>query len=214
MAIRSLASADDACTVKYEEAHPQLVDLENLVAVRKNITGSNLSVAHLDQIIAKTIENLQKDDDRVHLKGNSALALKELSCIRTEMMAYGGDLSGVNTLIEQAIVSSCGKMGLADCVCYVHTYHKQLPAPSSLTQNIQTLPEHDWLIPVANFTTGSSVFSNKTSKNHLALVYTHQDLGNFSLFDGPLNLETQDKGLGFNINAIMALHWVPSYNKV
>ncbi|KAL8773540.1 MAG: hypothetical protein Q9209_001645 [Squamulea sp. 1 TL-2023] len=195
MTIRSVASADVARTMKDEEAYPQLVDLENLVAVRKSITGSNLSMAHLDQIIAKTIDDIQKDDDPVHLKGNSALALKKLNGIRMEMMAFGGELSGVNTLIEQTIISSCGKMEIA-------------------IENTQALPEHDWSIPLANFTVGSSVFSNTTSKHRLTLTCTQQDPEKFSLFDGPLNLQIEDEKLGFNINAILGLDWVPTQKKV
>ncbi|KAI4222676.1 MAG: hypothetical protein L6R40_008560 [Gallowayella cf. fulva] len=109
MTIRKVANPGDRAIARHEEVISLLTNLENLVAVRKSLTGSKLSVIDLDQIIAKKIENLQILGE---LDGSPATLLKKLDETRTHMMAYGADLAGVEALIEKTIAGACSSMAI------------------------------------------------------------------------------------------------------
>lgn len=98
-------------------APSKLTDLGKLVAVRKSLTGSDLPVADLDQIIAKVIGSVQRDATMGHLDGNMALLLGQLNDIRADITAIGLDITGVNSLIEHTIALACSKMEIDRKVC-------------------------------------------------------------------------------------------------
>lgn len=99
-------------------AQSKLTDIGKLIAVRKNLSGSNLPVADLDQIIVKAIENVQKDATAGDLDGNSSLPLEQLNSIRADIIGIGFDITGVDSLIEHTIALACSKMKIGRKVCH------------------------------------------------------------------------------------------------
>ena len=58
MTIHNVTRADAAPATTRTEAQDKFTNLAKLVAVRKSLNGSTFPLADLDQIIAKTIEDV------------------------------------------------------------------------------------------------------------------------------------------------------------
>ena len=110
MTIHNVAKADAALMTASGEAQDKLTDLARLVAVRKSLGGSNVPVADLDQIIANTIENLQKTHTAGNLSGNISYLLEQLNRIRVDLMAIYFDVTGVEYLMQQIIARTGDEM--------------------------------------------------------------------------------------------------------
>ena len=118
MTIHNVAKADAALMTARGEAQDKLTDLTRLVAVRKSLGGSNVPVADLDQIIANTIENLQKNHTAGNLSGNISYLLEQLNGIRVDLMAIYFDVTGVEYLMQQIIARAGDEMKIDRKVFY------------------------------------------------------------------------------------------------
>ena len=118
MTIHNVAKADAALMTARGEAQDKLTDLTRLVAVRKSLGGSNVPVADLDQIIANTIENLQKNHTAGNLSGNISYLLEQLNGIRVDLMAIYFDVTGVEYLMQQIIARTGDEMKIDRKVFY------------------------------------------------------------------------------------------------
>ena len=118
MTIHNVAKADAALMTARGDAQDKLTDLTRLVAVRKSLGGSNVPVADLDQIIANTIENLQKNHTAGNLSGNISYLLEQLNGIRVDLMAIYFDVTGVEYLMQQIIARTGDEMKIDRKVFY------------------------------------------------------------------------------------------------
>ncbi|KAL8989922.1 MAG: hypothetical protein Q9169_008247, partial [Polycauliona sp. 2 TL-2023] len=90
---RSVPDANHAQATDHAGAQRKLTDLGKLVVIRKSLTGSDLAVADLDQIIAKTIEDIQQDASLKKLNSNPTCILEQLNSIRIDMVTINFDLT-------------------------------------------------------------------------------------------------------------------------
>ena len=134
MTIHNVAEADAALTTARTKAQDKLTDLEKLVAVRKSLNESYFPLADLDQIISKTIENIQKDLTAANFSGKLSRLLEQLNGVRTDLIAVYLDITGVESLMQQTITRACDEMEIDRKVCRELLY----PSPQSMvmTYNI------------------------------------------------------------------------------
>ncbi|KAL8752752.1 MAG: hypothetical protein Q9199_005514 [Rusavskia elegans] len=183
MTINSVANA---------AAPSKLTYLGKLVAVRKSLTGSDLPLADLDQIIAKVIGSVQRDATIGHLDGNMALLLGQLNDIRADITAIGLDITGMNSLIEHTIALACSKM--------------------EIDRKAFALP--DKAVPLAIFVVSSAVLHSKPPTRWLYLVLTSSENAIYSLFGDATNLRDSNDLFGFKKKVISALYWSESRNMI
>ncbi|KAL8664986.1 MAG: hypothetical protein Q9168_007792 [Polycauliona sp. 1 TL-2023] len=193
MSVLGVITSPDTGTTSIAD---QLTGLGKLVAVRKSLTDSDLAVDDLDQIIAKTVENVQKDTTLRSSDGNLYTLLEQLNSIRTDMIAIDLDFFGVDALIDRVIAAICEKMEII----------REFRHPFGTT-----------IIPLTSFTVASKVIEpNLTS--YLELVYSSQQDSMkdsiFLLFDGVANLHAADEALGFKIGDIRHVCWSESSDMV
>ncbi|KAL9629359.1 MAG: hypothetical protein Q9204_005315 [Flavoplaca sp. TL-2023a] len=192
LTIHNVVEADTALTRARGEAQDKLTDLAKLVAVRKSLNGSNHLVADLDQIVLKTIENLQEDLTAGNLSGNLSGLLEQLNGIRVDLIAIYFDVTGVEYLMQQILTRACGAMQI----------DRKVP---ELTQTE---------IPLASFTVSSLVFNSKQPERALKLVLTSPEDSAFSMFEGACNLHEWNDSFGFKKDDISRIWCLESRNMI
>ncbi|KAL8877786.1 MAG: hypothetical protein Q9198_004264 [Flavoplaca austrocitrina] len=192
MTIYQIAQADAALATAPREAQDKLTDLAKLVAVRKSLNGSNHLVPDLDQIILKTIENLQEDLAAGNLSGNLSGLLEQLNGIRVDLMVICLDVAGVEILMQQILTRACDEM--------------------KIDRNVPVLPQT--AIPLASYTVSSLVLKSEKPERALKLVLTYPDEATFSLFGGACNLHEWNDSFGFKNDDISEVLWAESRNMI
>ncbi|KAL8918146.1 MAG: hypothetical protein Q9208_007498 [Pyrenodesmia sp. 3 TL-2023] len=180
-----------APTMKSEELHQALLDLNILLETRKDFNGNRAQIGNLDQLARGRITSVTKRFSNVEVAGNGTLILHKIGEIRNNAMAVNYDLSELDNLMGSIVE----QMRVEDQKRFLH----------------QGL--YNWSIPLVRFTAAAHVASTGSPHKYLDLAFESKGKL-FQLYDGYKNQSASNKMLEFATPSIKGIGWSIPKNKI